>query len=153
MGYLDSLKTRILSLSIGMVYLIFGLLKFFPHLSPAEDLAKNTINILTLGILPPYLALLILAGFETTIGIFLILNWKRTFTVHFAIIHILLTFSPLFIFPEQIFGNNDSFLTLVGQYILKNIIILSALLTLKIDLIQAKNIDLKKSNFLMFFKN
>jgi len=43
---------RLLAISIGLVYLWFGVLKFFPHLSPAEDLAKNTITVLTLGFIP-----------------------------------------------------------------------------------------------------
>ncbi|MEP1016065.1 MAG: hypothetical protein ABJG77_03050, partial [Maribacter dokdonensis] len=42
--------------------------------------------------------------------------------------------TPLFLLPEEIFGRGELVFTLAGQYIVKNIIILSALLSLKIDL-------------------
>ena len=43
----------LLRLSVGIVFLWFGVLKFFPGLSPAEGLAARTISTLTLGIIPP----------------------------------------------------------------------------------------------------
>ena len=36
---------RLLAMSIGLVYLWFGILKFFPHLSPAEDLRITSYNV------------------------------------------------------------------------------------------------------------
>ncbi|MEP2280418.1 hypothetical protein [Maribacter sp.] len=141
MKKLEKLKSNILRISIGIVYLFFGFIKFIPHLSPAEDLAKNTIGILTLGILPSQWGLLLLAIGETLIGIFLLLNWKPRIIISIAIIHILFTFTPLFLMPEEIFGKGELVFTLAGQYIFKNIIILSALFSLKIDL----DIHLKRS--------
>jgi len=38
-----------LRLSIGLVFLWFGVLKFFPSVSPAEDIAVKTLTALTLG--------------------------------------------------------------------------------------------------------
>lgn len=58
MKRLEKIKTNILRISIGVVYLIFGFIKFIPHLSPAEDLASETINVLTLGILPLQIGLI-----------------------------------------------------------------------------------------------
>ncbi len=44
-----------LRISIGIIYFWFGALKFFHGYSPAEDLAINTINELTFGLVPmPY---------------------------------------------------------------------------------------------------
>ncbi|MEP2239583.1 MAG: DoxX family membrane protein [Maribacter sp.] len=146
MKRLEKLKSNILRISIGIVYLIFGFIKFIPHLSPAEDLAKNTIGILTLGILPSQWSLLLLAVGETLIGIFLLLNWKPRIIISIAIIHILFTFTPLFLMPEEIFGKGELVFTLAGQYIFKNIIILSALFSLKIDLdIHLKHSAMKES--------
>jgi len=51
----------LLSITIGIVYLWFGALKFFPHLSPAEDLAKNTINLLSFQLIPPNISIVLLA--------------------------------------------------------------------------------------------
>ncbi|SDR93569.1 hypothetical protein SAMN05192545_0457 [Maribacter dokdonensis] len=134
MKQLEKLKLNILRISIGLVYLFFGFIKFIPNLSPAEDLATNTIGILTFGILPSSLSLIVLAIVETLIGIFLIANWKPRIFISIAIVHILFTFTPLFLLPEEIFGKGELVFTLAGQYIVKNIIILSALLSLKIDL-------------------
>ena len=146
MKRLEKLKSNILRISIGVVYLIFGSIKFIPHLSPAEDLAKDTIGILTLGFLPSQLGLLLLAIGETMIGIFLLLNWKPRIIISIAIIHILFTFTPLFLMPEEIFGKGELVFTLAGQYIFKNIIILSALFSLKIDLdIHLKRAAMKES--------
>jgi len=139
MKQLQKLKFNILRISIGLVYSIFGFIKFIPNLSPAEDLATNTIGILTLGILPQHLGLTILAAAETLIGFFLIINWKPRIFISIAIVHILFTFTPLFLLPEEIFGKGELIFTLAGQYIFKNIIILCALWSLKIDL----NIHLK----------
>ena len=57
---IDSRLTRLsarhgvtlLRLSIGLVFLWFGVLKLFPGLSPAQDLAARTIGALTLGLVP-----------------------------------------------------------------------------------------------------
>jgi len=120
----------ILAISIGVIYLWFGVLKFFPNASPAEELAKNTIDILTFHIIPSNSSIILLATWETLVGLFLILNiWRRT-TVVIAIIHIIFTFSPIFILTEQVFSNTPFQLSLVGQYILKNLIIIVCLLLL-----------------------
>lgn len=122
-------KKKFLLISVGIVYLWFGVLKFFPHLSPAEMLAKNTIEKLTLGIIPVDLAIILLAIWETTIGILLIINLYRRFAIMFAILHMICTFSPLLFFSDEIFTNGAFIPSLVGQYIIKNIIILSVLVS------------------------
>jgi uncharacterized membrane protein YkgB len=40
----------LLRLSIGIVFFWFGILKFFPGLSPAQDLAIRTIDLLSFGL-------------------------------------------------------------------------------------------------------
>ena len=120
---------RFLAISIGLVYLWFGVLKFFPHLSPAEDLAKNTITILTVGLIPPNVSIILLAIWETVIGVFLILNLYRRPIIILALVHLLFTFTPLMLFPKDSF-NLPFVFTLLGQYIFKNLIIIGALITL-----------------------
>ncbi len=116
-----------LSFSIGIVYLWFGALKFFPHLSPAEDLAKNTIQLLTFKLVPSETAIITLAIWETVLGILFIANCCRKVAIIAAFIHMLGTFTPLFLFPDQSFTVNAFSFTLLGQYILKNLIIVGAL--------------------------
>tara|TARA_R110002050_G_scaffold14313_7_gene45275 strand:+ start:46115 stop:46555 length:441 start_codon:yes stop_codon:yes gene_type:complete len=122
-------NNNLLALSIGLVYLLFGVLKFFTSLSPAEDVAIQTINRLTLGLVPAQISITFLSIWESGIGIFLILNWYRKTTILFALVHITMTFTPLFLSPEIIFSNASLAPTLLGQYIFKNIIIVAALIT------------------------
>ncbi len=123
-------KVYLLAISVGIIYLWFGLLKFFPHLSPAEELAKNTINALTFGLVSPRLGIKLLAIWESAIGLMLLLHIYRKVAVALAILHIILTFTPLFLFPEQIFSQGPFSLSFTGQYIIKNIIILNVLVVL-----------------------
>ena len=120
---------RFLAISIGLVYLWFGGLKFFPHLSPAEDLAKHTITILTMGLIPAKVSIILLAIWETAIGVFLILNVFRRPVIILALVHLACTFTPLIFFPSDSFKGLFIF-TLLGQYIFKNLIIIGALLVL-----------------------
>ena len=117
----------LLSITIGIVYLWFGALKFFPHLSPAEDLAKNTINLLSFQLIPPNISIVLLALQETLLGVMFITNCCRKIAVWAAILHMVGTFTPLFFFPEASFTINVLSFTLLGQYIVKNLIILGAL--------------------------
>ena len=63
-----------LRISIGIIYLWFGILKFFHGYSPAEDLAINTINKLTFGLIPEPLNITLLATWECALGILLIVG-------------------------------------------------------------------------------
>ncbi len=123
-------RLSIIPVSIGLVYLWFGALKFFTGLSPAEQLAKDTIDRLTIGLIQPDVSIILLALWETSIGILLILNLYYRFALNIAVIHILFTFSPFFFFPELLWTDAPFGLTLLGQYIVKNIIILGVLLVL-----------------------
>ncbi|MFI1773693.1 doxx family protein [Thalassobellus citreus] len=121
-------KNRLLAISIGIIYLWFGALKFFPELSPADQLAKQTISFLTIGILPEMFSIITLAIIEVTIGLCLLFNFQLRNAVIAAILHLILTFIPVLFFPDISFSKAPFVLTLVGQYILKNIVIISALL-------------------------
>lgn len=55
--------------AMGIVFFWFGILKFFPGLSPAEQLAGRTIERLTFGMVTPDVAIPILATWECLIGI------------------------------------------------------------------------------------
>lgn len=120
----------LLALSIGFIYLWFGGLKFFSGWSPAEELAQDTIYQLSFHFIPSHVSIILLAIWETLIGVLLVLNVFRRFAVIVALIHMGFTFTPLVLFPDAVFGDSLINLTLVGQYIIKNLIIVSALLKL-----------------------
>lgn len=126
-NYELSKKLNILAISIGIVYLWFGILKFFPELSPAENLAKDTIHHLTFGLISPDVSIIMLAIWEISIGLLFIFAPLRRIVIIFTIIHMVFTFAPLLMFPELSFNEYPFSLTLIGQYIMKNIIIISAL--------------------------
>lgn len=117
----------LLSIAIGIVYLWFGALKFFPHLSPAEDLAKNTMNLITFGYIPSQISIILLALWETALGVMFITNCCRRIAIWAGLIHMVCTFTPLIFFPEASFTQNAFTFTLLGQYIVKNLIIIGAM--------------------------
>lgn len=117
-----------LRISIGFVFIYFGLLKFFPGMSPAEDLAKQTIEALTFGWVPEEVSIKLLASLEVTIGLMIILNRFLKTILMVAIGHLLLTFMPFFLFPEDTMNGPSP--TLLGQYIVKNVIIICAVISI-----------------------
>ena len=123
-------NARILSIAIGIVYLWFGALKFFTGLSPAEELATNTITVMTFGMIPAEVSLILLAIWEVAVGVCLIFWILPRTTVYVAIAHMICTFLPLVFFPGLCFTEVPYGLTLVGQYIMKNILFLGALVIL-----------------------
>ena len=119
--------TRLLRWAIGINYFWFGMLKFFQGWSPAEALAKDTIRVLTFGLIPDAVNLLLLAVWEVGIGlIFFSGRWTR-WGARAAVVHMIFTFTPLFFFPQVAFAHAPFGFTIVGQYIVKNLVFLVAL--------------------------
>lgn len=116
----------LLRVSLGIVFLWFGILKFFPGLSPAQELAGRTITRLTFGLLSPETALLLLAGLETAIGLGLVTGWALRLTLLLLGFQMLGTVTPLFLFPAEAFAAFPFAPTLEGQYIIKNLVLVSA---------------------------
>lgn len=131
---LDSAITRLMArygpsllrLSIGAVFLWFGGLKFFPGLSPAEGLAARTIVALTGGRLSAETAVLLLAAWESLIGLGLVFRVAMRATLLLLWLQMLGTITPLFLFPGEVFTRVPYAPTLEGQYIIKNIVLISA---------------------------
>ncbi len=133
----DQLDTRIthwmarngillLRVSMGIVFLWFGALKFFPGLSPAADLATRTIERLTFGLIAPDVSILILAVWESLIGLGLILGVFMRATLLLLFVQMLGTITPIFLFPHEVFSAIPYAPTLEGQYIFKNMVLISA---------------------------
>ena len=137
-------KLTLLTFSIGLLYFYFGILKFFPNLSPAEQIGCTTVCKLLLGLLPPKLCLFSLATLEVLIGIGLMTGKFLKLTIIIAIAHLVMTFTPLIFFPELIFQGSVISPSLLGQYIYKNIIIICALLVVYPS--KKKSLTLEASN-------
>jgi uncharacterized membrane protein YphA (DoxX/SURF4 family) len=113
-------------MALGMVYFHFGMLKFFPDLSPAELLASQTIMRLSGGLLDAHTALYYLAIMECALGLALIFNVFMRLSFVVFLFHMLGTFAPLFVLPELTFKISPLAPTMEGQYILKNVVFVAA---------------------------
>ncbi len=116
----------LLRLSLGIIFFWFGVLKFFPGLSPAESLAGNTIATLSFGLVPAKTAVWILAVWETLIGLGLLSGRFLRETLLLLWLQMLGTFTPLVLFPDATFAQFPISPTLEGQYIIKNLVLISA---------------------------
>jgi uncharacterized membrane protein YkgB len=115
-----------LRISIGIIFLWFGLLKFFPGLSPMEDLSVNTIRVLTFNLFSDKAMVVGLATIECLIGIGLLTAKFFRATLILLIFQLIGAISPVFIFPGEVFTIIPIALTLAGQYIIKDIVLISA---------------------------
>jgi uncharacterized membrane protein YphA (DoxX/SURF4 family) len=116
----------LLRVSVGIVFLWFGFLKFFPGLSPAQDLAVRTIGVLTFGFMSAETAIILLAAWECLIGLGLLLGFFMRGTLLLLFLQMIGTMTPLFFFPNEAFTNIPYAPTLEGQYIIKNLVLISA---------------------------
>lgn len=116
----------LLRVSLGIVFFWFGVLKFFPGTSPAEVLAGDTIELLTGGLLGRGPALFILALWETAIGVGLVTGFAMRTTLALLFLQMPGTLLPLVFFPELTFVDAPFVLTLEGQYIVKNAVLVTA---------------------------
>ena len=113
-------------ISLGIVFLWFGALKFFPSLSPAAELASRTIETITLGRVPPEPGLLVLAAWESLIGLGLLTGRFLRVTLLLLALQMIGTMLPLVLFPNETFVIFPFAPNLEGQYIIKNLVLLSA---------------------------
>lgn len=125
-GTLARFAVPALRVALGIVFLWFGMLKFFPNLSPAETLAARTIEQLTFGAVKADVALPVLAAWETLIGVGLIVNRFMRAVLFLLAVQMLGTFTPLLLFPNETFSVFPIAPTLEGQYIIKNVVLIGA---------------------------
>ena len=115
-----------LRLSLGFVYFHFGLLKFFPDLSPAELIGTQTVMTVSFQLLDAHAALVSLAVLECAIGLGLIFNLLPRLTFVLFSLHMVGTFMPLFVLPEFTFKFAPVAPSMEGQYIFKNLVFVAA---------------------------
>ena len=125
-GWMASKGIVLLRISLGVIFFWFGMLKFFEGLSPAEALATQTIDLLTFGLIGPDLVRYLLATWEVLIGIGLIFKIRLRETLLLMFVQMLGTMTPIVLLPEKVFTVFPYGLTLEGQYIFKNLVVISA---------------------------
>ena len=129
-SWMDRNGLFLLRISMGIVFVWFGVLKFFPGVSAAQDLAIRTIEMLTFGLVPEVLIINGLALWEVLIGVGLIWGKFMKATLLLLFLQMMGTFTPIFLFPDEVFNHIPYAPTLEGQYIIKNIVIISAAIVL-----------------------
>ena len=120
----------LLRISIGLIFIWFGALKFFPGASPAEELAGSSIEMLSFGLVPAHIGLPILAVWECLIGIGMFFFRTMRFTILLLYVQMIGTFSPVFIMPYVVFETAPLVLTMEGQYIVKNVVVIASALVI-----------------------
>jgi uncharacterized membrane protein YphA (DoxX/SURF4 family) len=115
----------ILRVALGVVFVWFGALKLFPGMSPAEDLVRATVPWIPGGVFLP-----ILAVWEIIIGLGFLTGRALRLTILLLYLQMPGTLAPIVLLPEQVFTVFPWGLTLEGQYIIKNLVLIAAALVI-----------------------
>lgn len=124
-GWMARYGLVIMRVGLGIIFLWFGALKFWPGLSPAEDLVRNTVYFVN-----PDLFIPVLAGWEVLIGIGLIFGKYMRIILLLLFLQMPGTALPIVLLPDVVWTSFPFGLTLEGQYIIKNLVLVSAGLVL-----------------------
>ncbi len=119
---MDKYGILLLRVSIAIIFIWFGILKPL-GLSPAEELVKNTVYWF-----PPEYFVPILGWWEVLIGVFILIRPLIRISLFLLFLQMPGTFLPLVLLPEVCFTEFPYGLTLEGQYIIKNLVLISAAL-------------------------
>jgi uncharacterized membrane protein YphA (DoxX/SURF4 family) len=111
----------LLRISMGVIFIWFGALKLIPGLSPAEDLIRASLSFVPMQVFLP-----ILAVWEIAIGIGFVTGRFTRVTILLLFLQMPGTVSPVFLRPDLVFTAFPFGLTLEGQYIVKNLVLISA---------------------------
>jgi len=136
--WLGRYSIALLRISMGAVIFGFGILKYFPGISPAEDLVLATTHLLTFGLVPGRVALVLFATLECCIGLSLITGWGLRSSIYLLALWVVGILSPVVLLPERLFSGPYHAPTLEGQYVLKDVILLTATLVIAIRLRRGK---------------
>lgn len=118
----------LLRLSVGVIFLWFGLLKFLPGLPlpQSEELGVRIMGKLSFGLVAPRVAQALLATLECIIGLGLLTGWFLRTVIFLLVAQMIGTFTPMVLYPELVFERVPYAPTLLGLYIIKNFVLISA---------------------------
>ena len=126
--WMSRVGVRLLRYAIGVVFVWFGALKLIPGLSPAEGLVAATVPFVDSAVF-----LRVLAVWEVLIGVLLLVRPAVRGALLLLALQMPGTFLPFLVPPAVCFSvwpftsPLDVFaLTLEGQYIVKNIVLIAA---------------------------
>lgn len=129
-----------LRISLGIIFIWFGILKTI-GISPAEPLVKATVGWL------PFVStdgwVIIIGWWEVAIGVFFLFKQTLRIAIGLLAMQMAGTFMPLAILTEVTFqpGGFPYAPTMEGQYIIKNLLIISAALVVGGTVRKVSNIE------------
>ena len=123
-GSIEKHSILILRISLAIVYIWFGALKVF-GMSPAGELVEKTVYWFR-----PELFIPILGICEVLIGLGLLVKRFIPITIVLLLLHMGVTFFPVFIVQAICFDAFPYCPTLEGQYIIKNLVFISGALVI-----------------------
>lgn len=123
--FMDRVGLTFLRFAIGVVFIWFGALKTIGELSPAYGLIAATVYWLTPEIIVPLLGL-----WEVAIGLAFLYTPLTRIAILLLALQMPGTFLPLVLLPEVCFTIFPFGLTIEGQYIVKNLVIIGAALVI-----------------------
>jgi uncharacterized membrane protein YkgB len=123
-GAMDRWSVPVLRVTVAVVFVWFGALKVF-DVSPAADLVSRTVYFF-----PPETFVPILGVWEVVIGICLLYRPLIRVGIFLLFLQIPGTFLPVILLPEVVFRTFPYALTVEGQYIAKNLVIIGAALVI-----------------------
>lgn len=123
-GWMERYGHFILRISLAVIFIWFGILKPL-GLSPAYEMVANTVYWFPADIFVP-----ILGWWEVAIGVGLLFRPLLRVALFLLFAQMAGTILPLIILPEMCYTDTPFALTLEGQYIVKNLILISAALVI-----------------------
>ena len=119
--FLDRVGVPLLRISLGIVFLWFGLLKVF-DVSPVSGLVAKTIYWFEPDVVVPALG-----AVEVFVGACFLVGRLMRVAIPLLILQMAGTFLVLVLLPDVTFRNGNPFLlTVEGEFVLKNLVLLSA---------------------------
>ncbi|HVF77105.1 MAG TPA: DoxX family membrane protein [Solirubrobacteraceae bacterium] len=116
----------ILRVVVGLVFLLFGLLKFFPDVSPVEELTIKTTDAMSFDLVPGHIAIVLVACSECIIGLLLIAGRFLRIAIYLLAGQLIGILAPLVLFTGRLFDGPHNAPTLEGQYVIKDLILVAA---------------------------
>lgn len=110
----------LLRFSLAIVFIWFGALKPF-RISPADDLIQKTVYWFDPDVFIP-----ILGVWEVLIGVFMLFKPTTRLAILLLLLQMPGTFLPLVLLPDVCFTHVPWAPSLEGQYIIKNLVLISA---------------------------
>ena len=124
--WMNRWSIKAIRISFGIIFIWFGILKPF-DLSSAENLLKATVVWVPFG--TPEFWLVAIGVWEVAIGVTFLFPRTTKIAIGLLFLQMFGTFMPLVFLPEVTFQNGNILTpSLEGQYIIKNVMIISAAL-------------------------